>query len=64
MRIWIDLANSPHVPFFAALAREFGRRGHAVEFTARGYAQTVELAVASLECATALRRPTAPAPSR
>jgi predicted glycosyltransferase len=44
MRIWIDLANSPHVPFFAALAREFARRGHAVEFTARRYAQTVELA--------------------
>jgi predicted glycosyltransferase len=44
MRIWIDLANSPHVPFFAALAREFVRRGHAAEFTARRYAQTVELA--------------------
>lgn len=44
MRIWIDLANSPHVPFFAALSREFVRRGHAVEFTARAYAQTVELA--------------------
>jgi predicted glycosyltransferase len=47
MRIWIDLANSPHVPFFAALAREFARRGHAPEFTARGYAQTVELAEAA-----------------
>jgi predicted glycosyltransferase len=47
MRIWIDLANSPHVPFFAALAREFARRGHAVEFTARRYAQTVELADAA-----------------
>ncbi len=44
MRIWIDLANSPHVPFFAALSGEFARRGHAVEFTARAYAQTVELA--------------------
>src|SRR5215217_4913089 len=44
MRIWIDVANSPHVPCFAALSREFGRRGHAVEFTARAYAQTVELA--------------------
>jgi len=47
MRIWIDLANSPHVPFFAALAGEFARRGHAVEFTARSYAQTVELAEAA-----------------
>jgi predicted glycosyltransferase len=47
MRIWVDLANSPHVPFFAALSREFERRGHAVEFTARAYAQTVELAGAA-----------------
>jgi predicted glycosyltransferase len=44
MRIWIDLANSPHVPFFRALADEFARRGHEVETTAREFAQTVELA--------------------
>ncbi len=44
MRIWIDLGNSPHVPFFRALAPEFERRGHEVVWTARDYAQTVELA--------------------
>jgi uncharacterized protein len=44
MRIWIDLGNSPHVPFFRALAREFEDRGHEVVWTARDYAQTVELA--------------------
>src|ERR1041385_5543441 len=44
MRIWIDLANSPHVPFFHALIPEFTSRGHQVEITARDYAQTVELA--------------------
>ncbi|HEY1404558.1 MAG TPA: DUF354 domain-containing protein [Pyrinomonadaceae bacterium] len=44
MRIWIDLANSPHVPFFAALAEEFQARGHEFEVTAREFAQTVELA--------------------
>lgn len=44
MRIWIDLANSPHVPFFRALAPELRARGHEVEFTARDFAQTVELA--------------------
>lgn len=44
MRIWIDLSNSPHVPFFKALAAEFERRGHTIEWTARDYAQTVELA--------------------
>ena len=27
MRIWIDMANSPHVPFFRALRTEFARRG-------------------------------------
>jgi predicted glycosyltransferase len=47
MRIWIDLANSPHVPFFRALAVEFERRGHEVETTAREFAQTVELAGAA-----------------
>lgn len=44
MRIWIDLGNSPHVPFFRALAPEFERRGHEILWTARDYAQTVELA--------------------
>ncbi|HLA95506.1 MAG TPA: DUF354 domain-containing protein [Pyrinomonadaceae bacterium] len=44
MLIWIDLGNSPHVPFFKALAEEFVLRGHEVVWTARDYAQTVELA--------------------
>src|SRR5207253_6652882 len=45
MRIWIDLANSPHVPFFRALIPEVIARGHQVEITARNFAQTVELAM-------------------
>jgi predicted glycosyltransferase len=44
MRIWIDLANSPHVPFFRALIPEFVAHGHQVEISARDFAQTVELA--------------------
>jgi predicted glycosyltransferase len=44
MRLWIDLANSPHVPFFRALIPEFESRGHEVETTAREFAQTVEMA--------------------
>jgi predicted glycosyltransferase len=44
LRIWIDLANSPHVPFFRALIPEFVARGHQVELSARDFAQTVELA--------------------
>lgn len=45
LRIWIDLANSPHVPFFRAVIPEFAAQGHEVETSARDFAQTVELAM-------------------
>jgi uncharacterized protein len=44
MRLWIDLANSPHVPFFKALAGRFIAQGHEIETTAREFAETVPLA--------------------
>ncbi len=44
MRLWIDLANSPHVPFFRALIDRFIAAGHEVETTAREFAETVPLA--------------------
>jgi hypothetical protein len=47
MRIWIDLANSPHVPFFRSLASEFTRRSHEIVVTARDFAETVPLAEAA-----------------
>lgn len=47
MRIWIDLANSPHVPFFRSLANEFRRRDHEIVITARAFAETVALAEAA-----------------
>ncbi len=47
MRIWIDLANSPHVPFFRSLAKEFVRRGHDLVVTARDFAETIQLAEAA-----------------
>jgi predicted glycosyltransferase len=47
MRIWIDLANSPHVPFFRALANEFIQRDHEIVVTAREFAETVVLAEAA-----------------
>ena len=47
MRIWIDLANSPHVPFFRSLASEFSTRDHEVVVTARDFAETVALAEAA-----------------
>ena len=47
MRIWIDLANSPHVPFFRSLADEFISRNHEIIVTARDFAETVPLAEAA-----------------
>jgi predicted glycosyltransferase len=43
MRVWIDITNSPHVPFFRPLVALLLRRGHDVEVTTRAYAQTVDL---------------------
>src|SRR5271157_4699219 len=44
MNIWIDLDNSPHVPFFAPIIKELERRGHCVTLTARDAFQVCELA--------------------
>jgi uncharacterized protein len=44
MKVWIDLANSPHVLLFAPIARRLESLGHEVIFTARDNAQTIELA--------------------
>jgi predicted glycosyltransferase len=43
-KIWIDLDNSPHVPFFAPIIEELGRRGYSVFVTARDAYQVWELA--------------------
>jgi len=47
MRLWIDLANSPHVPFFKALTKRFIFQGHEIEITAREFAETIPLAHAA-----------------
>jgi hypothetical protein len=44
LRIWIDLANSPHVLFFAPIVADLRAAGHTVALTARDFAQTVQLA--------------------
>jgi predicted glycosyltransferase len=44
VKVWIDLANSPHAPLFAPIARVLEAQGHEVVFTARDHAQTLELA--------------------
>jgi predicted glycosyltransferase len=43
VRVWIDISNSPQVPFFVPLLRLLRDRGHEVEVTTRSYAQTIEL---------------------
>lgn len=42
--IWIDLDNSPHVPFFKPIIDELGRRGYPVTLTARDRFQVCGLA--------------------
>jgi uncharacterized protein len=44
VRVWIDLANSPHVPLVEPIVRSLRGRGDDVLLTARNHAQTVELA--------------------
>jgi len=43
MRVWIDISNSPQVPFFRPLIALLRERDHDVDVTTREYAQTVEL---------------------
>ncbi len=43
MRVWIDISNSPQVPFFRPLIALLEARGHDVDVTTRDYAQTLEL---------------------
>ena len=43
MRVWIDVSNSPQVPFFLPLVALLEERGHEVSVTTRDYAQTLEL---------------------
>jgi predicted glycosyltransferase len=43
VRVWIDISNSPQVPFFRPLVALLRERGHDVSVTTREYAQTVEL---------------------
>lgn len=42
--VWIDLANTPHVPFFAPIVASLQDAGFEVTLTARDHSQTAELA--------------------
>jgi hypothetical protein len=43
VRVWIDLANSPHPLLFAPIARRLENDGHEVHVTVRDNAQTLQL---------------------
>jgi predicted glycosyltransferase len=43
-KIWIDLDNSPHVPFFIPIVKELKERGHSVFLTTRDCFQVCSLA--------------------
>lgn len=43
-KVWVDLDNTPHVPFFEPIMREFRARGYDVMCTARDAFQVCELA--------------------
>ncbi len=43
-KIWIDLENTPHIPFFKPIIRELEKRGYTVVLTARDAFQVCELA--------------------
>ena len=43
MKVWVDMTNSPHVPFFRPLIGLLEERGHEVRVSARDFAQTLEL---------------------
>ena len=42
--VWIDLDNSPHVPFFVPIIRELETKGHSIVLTARDTFQVIGLA--------------------
>jgi predicted glycosyltransferase len=42
--IWVDLENTPHIPFFAPIIRHLESRGYKVVLTARDAYQTCEMA--------------------
>jgi predicted glycosyltransferase len=44
IKIWIDLENTPHIPFFRPIIRELRKQGHQVVLTARDGYQTCEMA--------------------
>ena len=64
MKVWIDLANSPHALMFAPVARGLAERGAEVLVTARDNAQTVALARERWPDAVVIGEPSPPGRAR
>jgi predicted glycosyltransferase len=60
VKVWIDLANSPHVLLFGPVAERLAERGHTVAITARDHAQTLELALERWPDASVIGGPSPP----
>jgi uncharacterized protein len=43
-KVWIDLENTPHIPFFKPIMEELNKRGYECFFTARDAYQVLDLA--------------------
>src|SRR5580698_7753841 len=43
-KVWIDLENSPHIPFFEPIVADLKKKGYQVVLTARDCFQVCELA--------------------
>jgi uncharacterized protein len=54
MRIWMDMANSPHPMLLGPVADELESQGHEVWVTARDHAQTVDLTLERWPSATVI----------
>lgn len=54
MRVWMDMANSPHPMLLGPVSDELERQGHEVWVTARDHAQTVDLTLERWPSATVL----------
>jgi uncharacterized protein len=60
MKVWVDLANSPHPLLFAPIVERIEDLGHTVRITARDNAQTVELARQRWDGVEVIGGPSAP----
>jgi predicted glycosyltransferase len=57
LRVWLDLANSPHPVLLGPIADELEQAGHEIWVTARDHAQTADLALSRWPAAAVIGGP-------